>query len=213
MHEPLTPKQEEFYRWLVRFQRKHGYFPTYQEVILGFGLRSKAHVKHFLDQLEAKGRLRRKPGSSRGMALVSRQFAIPYCGHVSAGKGIDFADVEQECIQLTADLVPPDEELFAVSVKGDSLVDALIGDGDLLLVARTPRVENGQLAVVRIPSRVFPDGETTCKRFFQRGSQVELRAENPAYAPLHLDASSVEVQGRVVGVVRTHWASGLARSA
>ena len=206
--EPLTEKQEEFYRWLIRFQSRHGYPPTYQEVILLFGLKSKSHVHHFIGQLESKGYLKRRAGSARGITLRTRQFAIPFCGTVAAGTPVTFEDDAGDLIELTADLVSPHDSLYAVAVSGDSMIDALIRDGDLLVVQPAPKVENGQLAVVRVASETFPDGETMCKRFYQRGERVELRSENPRYAPMFFPKEDVEVQGKIAAVIRSElWGS------
>ncbi len=211
--EPLTEKQEQFYRWLIRFQSTHGYAPTYQEVILLFGLKSKSHVHHFIKQLESKRYLKHRAGSARGIALTTRRFTVPFCGTVAAGQPITFDDDTGDLIELTADLVSPDDGLYAVAVKGDSMNDAFIRDGDLLVVLHTPRVENGELAVLRVPSEVFPEGETTCKRFYQRGEQVELRPENPRYAPMFFAAKDVVVQGRIVAVIRSEARGALPRTA
>ncbi len=211
--QPLTYKQEQFYRWLIRFQSRHGYPPTYEEAMLGFGLRSKAHVHHFIKQLESKGYLRHRSGSARGISLTTRQFAVSFCGTVAAGRPITFSDDTGDIIELTADLVSPSDGLYAVAVSGDSMIDALIRDGDLLLVVDTPRVENGQLAVMRVPSETFPEGETTCKRFYQRGDEVELRPENPRYSPMFFSARDVQVQGKVVAVVRSELWGALPRCA
>lgn len=209
MHrEPLTEKQEEFYRWLLRFHSRHGYAPTYEEAMAGCGIRSKAHVHHFIKRLQSKGYLRHHPGSARGIVLTDRKFSVPFCGTVAAGTPITFPDDTADLVELTADLVSPRDGLYAVSVKGDSMIDAMIRDGDLLVVLHSPKVENGQLAILRVPSETFPEGETTCKRFYQRGEQVELRPENPRYSSMFFPARDVEVQGKVVAVIRSElWGS------
>jgi len=211
--EPLTDQQEAFRRWLIRFQRKHGYSPTYDEIMRGFGCKSKAHVYHFIRHLEEKGHLRRKPGSARAIELLNERFAVRLCGKVAAGHPINFADDTGDTIEITADLVPPCGDLYAVQVAGDSMIDALIRDGDLLLVVKTPHVENGQLAIVRVPSPIFPEGETTCKRFFRSGNLVELRPENKAYSSTYFPQQDVVIDGKVVGVIRSELWGSLAAAA
>lgn len=203
MHqEPLTEQQEAFRLQMIRFHYRHGFAPTYEEMVREFGFKSKAHAAHYVQQLEAKGYLRRKPGSARALELLDRRFSVPFCGKVSAGKGISFTD-PQGCVEVPPDLFPPSDDMYAVEVSGNSLIDALIRDGDLLLVARADRVENGQLAVLRFPSPNFPDGETVCKRFFHHKTLVELRSENSGFPPRYLPSEAVQVQGKVVGVIRS----------
>lgn len=202
--EALTPAQEEFWRKLVRYVRKHGYAPTYEEMVAEFGLKTKSHALHYVRQLERKGYLRRKANSPRALEIVSRPFAVPFCGKASAGKGISFTDVVGT-VDVPPDLFTPADNLYAVQVEGNSLEDALIRSGDLLLVLAADRVENGQLAVVRVPSEQFPEGEWLCKRFYQRNALVELRSENPHYPARFVPAQQVQVQGRVVGVIRTEF--------
>lgn len=202
--EVLTPSQEEFWKKLLRYMRKHGYAPTYEEMVAEFGLKSKSHAVHYVRQLERKGYLRRKANSPRALEIGWRPFPVPFCGKVSAGKGISFTDVI-DTVDVPPNLFVPADNLYAVHVEGNSLEDALIRDGDLLLVLATDRVDNGQLAVVRVPSDQLPDGETLCKRFYQRDSLVELRSENPRYPARFVPAQDVQVQGRVVGVIRTEF--------
>lgn len=209
--EPLTEQQEAFRRQMMRFHYRHGFAPTYEEMVREFGFKSKAHAAHYVQQLEAKGYLRRKPGSARAIELLDRRFAVPLCGKVSAGRGISFTDANGT-VEVPPDLFPPSDDLYAVEVSGDSLLDALIRDGDLLLVVKAERVENGQLAVLRFPSPAFPDGETACKRFYQHKVLVELRSENPNYSPRYLPAEEVQVQGKVVGVIRSELRGALPRA-
>lgn len=202
--EALTPSQEEFWKKLVRYVRKHGYAPTYEEMVTEFGLKTKSHAVHYVRQLERKGYIRRKANSPRALEVAPRPFPVPFCGKASAGTGINFTDIVGT-VEVPPDLFVPADNLYAVQVEGNSLEDALIRSGDLLLVLAADRVENGQLAVVRVPSEQFPDGEWLCKRFFLRNSLVELRSENPRYAPRFVPAKDVQVQGRVVGVIRTEF--------
>jgi len=202
--EPLTPSQEEFWKKLLRYVRKHGYAPTYEEMVREFGLKSKSHAAYYVQELERKGYIRRKANSPRALEIVPRPFGVPFCGKASAGKGINFTDVVGT-VDVPPALFVPADNLYAVQVEGNSLADALIRSGDLLLVLAADRVENGQLAVVRVPSEQFPEGEWLCKRFFLRNSLVELRSENPGYPPRFVPARDVQVQGRVVGVIRSEF--------
>ncbi|MDH7490458.1 MAG: transcriptional repressor LexA [Anaerolineae bacterium] len=202
--EALTPSQEEFWKKLLRYVRKHGYAPTYEEMVTEFGLKTKSHAVHYVRQLERKGYIRRKANSPRALEIAPRPFSVPFCGKASAGKGINFTDIVGT-VDVPPDLFVPADNLYAVQVDGNSLEDALIRSGDLLLVLAADRVENGQLAVVRVPSEDFPEGEWLCKRFFQRNSLVELRSENPRYPPRFVPARDVQVQGRGVGVIRTEF--------
>jgi repressor LexA len=205
--EPLTQSQEEFLRKLQRYVHKHGFAPTYEEMVTEFGLKTKSHAVHYVRQLERKGYIHRKANSPRALEIVPRPFAVPFCGKASAGTGINFTDIVGT-VEVPPSLFVPADNLYAVQVQGNSLEDAMICHGDLLLVLATERVENGQLAIVRVPSDEFPDGAWLCKRFYHRGALVELHSENPRYPPRFLPAQDVQVQGKVVGVIRSEYWNG-----
>jgi len=206
--EPLNEREEAFRRWLIQYKRKHGYAPKYREMMTGFGFKSTSHVRYMLDKLQAKGHLHREPGSAGAIALLNERFTIPFCGKVAAGLPITLRDNTGESVEVTADLVAPSNDVYALQVEGNSLIDAMIRNGDLLLVAKTSQVDNGQLAVVRVPTPAFPEGETTCKYLHEREELITLRPDNPAYPSMHFDRKDVEVVGRVVGVIRSElWGS------
>ncbi len=130
-------------------------------------------------------------------------FNIPVLGTIAAGEPIPlpqegFSPVGYESIALTRDIVGSPEGIFALRVHGDSMIDALIHDGDLVIMRHQPYVENGEMAAVWLTD----DNETTLKRFYLEDGQVRLQPANPAYKPRFVPADRVRVHGKVVAVIR-----------
>jgi repressor LexA len=119
-------------------------------------------------------------------------------GRIAAGQPISFADWEEEFVELTRDIVCEQEGLYALRVKGNSMVDALVYDGDLVIMKHQQHADQGDMVAVRI----VDENETTLKRFFQEQNCVRLQPANPAMQAMYYHPSNVEVQGKVVAVIR-----------
>jgi len=199
----LTHRQKEIHAFLDTYARKHGVVPTYEEIRRHFGFRSYNAVFKHLKQLEARGYLssrwenRRQAYSLREPeAWSTAAVPLPLLGRVAAGKPIEALE-DPDTVDVPESFLGTGEH-FALRVRGDSMVEDGIHDGDLILVREQARADNGQTVVALI------DGEATVKRFHQKGRTVELRPANARLEPLKLDARKVTIRGVVVGLLRKY---------
>ena len=197
--EELTPAQQELYDWLADYIGSHRHSPSIRQMMEAMGLRSPAPVQSRLRHLQQKGWLTWQEGQARTLQLLGGPAAgIPLLGAVAAGGLIDTFDDVQERLDLAP--VLETRGLFALTVNGDSMVEAHIADGDVVLmepVSDPARLRNGTIV-----SALVPGSGTTLKHFHRSGGEVRLEAANPAYAPIVLPAQEVMVQGRLVAVWR-----------
>jgi len=204
--EDLTKRQREVLDSICEFVEENGYPPTHEEIQLEIGLSSKSHVHFYLKALEREGYIERAPNIPRGIRLTSKfgrgRFAniieVPFLGQIAAGDPISFSDAGHETIELTRDIVRDGEGLYALRVKGDSMIDALINDGDIVVMRHQQQAGNGEMVAVRLKDR----DETTLKRFYREQGRVRLQPENPIMRPLYVHPANVEIQGKVVAVIR-----------
>lgn len=216
----LRPRQEHMIEFIQVFQDEHGYPPTIREIGAAVGISSTSVVNYNLEKLEEQGRIERNRDVSRGLRLLddglkpamrregSRVRSLPLYGAIAAGYPIPVPDDPEavlEMVTVPTDLTPRSGEAFALRVKGHSMIDALVDDGDLIVVRSQSRVETGQMAVVEVLEPAEMAG-ATLKRFYDYGDRVELRPANPdpAYKPFVLHPSQVKVHGGVVGVLRRY---------
>lgn len=199
--QELTPAQQELYNWLADYIGNHRHSPSIRQMMEAMGLRSPAPVQSRLRHLQQKGWITWQEGQARTLQLLAGGAAaggIPVLGTVAAGGLIEPCDDVQERLELAP--VLERRGLFALTVHGDSMVDAHIAEGDVVLME--PVNDPGRLRDGTIVSALVPGSGTTLKHFHRRGSQVSLEAANPAYAPIVLPADQVSVQGRLVAVWR-----------
>ncbi|MBM4042875.1 MAG: transcriptional repressor LexA [Planctomycetes bacterium] len=208
MAKALTAKQKEILEFLRVEAARRGCPPTIREIGARFGLRSTGSVRDHLRALERKGHISRRRHLSRGIVLTAApraarpqppapRPAIPLVGDIAAG-------APQLAIESAVDSLPLDPalfgggELFALRVRGDSMRDAGIYEGDHAIVRRQATADNGDIVVALL------DDEATVKRFFHEGHRVRLQPENPAFQPIFLEPRQAEVRllGKVVGVLR-----------
>ncbi len=199
----LSPRQRRVLEFVRQYSAARGYPPTCEEIRAGLRLKSTSMVYRELEALEGAGRLRRTPGASRGLQLSEPEanggvFSVPFLGTIAAGEPISFGDPVYAALTLTGDIVRQQEGLFALRVNGDSMVDALVNDGDIVVMKRQTEARNGEMVAVRLLDR----DETTLKHFFRENGHVRLQPANPTMAPLYVHPSQVEIQGRVVAVIR-----------
>lgn len=203
MSEPLTDRQQQVLDFIHAHHRQHGVAPSLREIQHHFGLASPFGIKRHVDALTEKGALRRLDGKARGLlpAAHPRRGAlaeIPLFGTIPAGYAVETQAAEPESYVSidTASLgVRPNAKLFALKVRGDSMVNASILDGDtVFLTPREPRPHDIVAALI--------DGESTLKRYLVQRGRPFLRAENPRYPDL-LPATELVIQGVMVGLLRT----------
>lgn len=197
--EPLTSAQQELYDWLAEYIGVNHHSPSIRQMMQAMGLRSPAPVQSRLRHLQQKGWITWQEGQARTLQLLGGLASgIPVLGAVAAGGLVEtFDDVEERL-----DLAPVLETqgLFALTVNGDSMVDAHIADGDVVLME--PVLEASRLREGTIVSALVPGSGTTLKHFHRGKGIVRLEAANPAYEPIELPADQVQVQGKLVAVWR-----------
>ncbi len=198
--EPLTTAQQELYDWLSEYIGEHRHSPSIRQMMEAMGLRSPAPIQSRLRHLQQKGWITWNEGQARTLQLLGDAIGggIPVLGAVAAGGLVEaFDDVEQ---RLELEPVLATRGLFALTVNGDSMVDAHIADGDVVLME--PVMEPSRLREGTIVSAMVPGSGTTLKHFHRDGRQVRLEAANPAYEPILVDAEQVAIQGKLVAVWR-----------
>ncbi|MGH2602650.1 MAG: transcriptional repressor LexA [Dehalococcoidia bacterium] len=207
----LSPKQQKIYEFIRKFVEDRDYPPSIRDIQVACNISSTSVVDYNLKALERQGLIRRDREISRAIELLDngrrrpRTFAVPVLGAIAAGQPIPVPSAETFAEVATADRIDVAEEMtggyddvFALRVKGTSMIDALINDGDIVLLRATNEVRDGDMVAVWIKSQ----GETTLKHFYQEGERVRLQPANSTMEPIYADAADVEVQGRVVSTFR-----------
>ena len=206
----LTRRQREVMDYIADFLREHGYSPSFQEIARGMGLSSLATVHKHVLTLERKGFLRRGYNQSRSIepgprylqeARRARQdrarAELPLLGRIAAGQPVEA--LEQPGAISLGDFTG-NKDVFVLQVKGDSMIEEHILDGDYILVEKTGQVADGDIAVA-----LLGGSESTLKRFYREpNGRVRLQPANARMKPLVVPAADVAVQGRVIGVLRRY---------
>jgi len=200
--KPATERQKSILDAINAFTSERGYPPSVREIGERVGLSSSSTIHAHLKALEKRGMIHRDPTKPRALrsetptppAGSPDAVVMPILGRVAAGVPITAQeDVEGEFL-LPAGFVPRASNAFMLRVQGESMIEAAIMDGDLILVRPQPSAENGEIVVAMI------EGEATVKRFYRESGRIRLQPENAAMAPIY--ASDVEIIGRVEAVVR-----------
>jgi repressor LexA len=212
---PLSERQKAMLAYIETFIGDNGYPPTIREIGEACDIPSTSVVNYNLNRLEREGYIVREGKVSRGIRLVrtvdgggldqSVVLRVPLVGRIVAGEpvpvpGSDFSYFgADEAIELTRDIVKEDTELYALEVEGDSMIDAMISDGDIVIMKSQPTANNGEMVAVWLTDKE----ETTLKRFYREKGKVRLQPENATMKPIIInDPETVQIQGRVVAVVR-----------
>src|SRR5512141_762453 len=201
----ITRRQRQVYDFISDFVQEKGYSPSFEEIGEGLGLSSLATVHKHVSNLEKKGLLKRDYNRSRSIDVLpirarARQqpegISLPLMGRIAAGQPIEAIETP-ESISL-ADITRS-KEVFCLQVMGTSMQDEHIVDGDYVLVEKTQTARNGEIVVALVNG-----SDTTLKRFFKEGDMVRLQPSNATMEPIMVPAANVQVQGRVVGVLRKY---------
>ena len=197
---PLTTAQRELYDWLCEYIGVHRHSPSIRQMMQAMGLRSPAPIQSRLRHLQQKGWITWQEGQARTLQLLGGrgERGIPVLGSVAAGGLVEPYEDLQERLDLTPMLET--RGLFALTVNGDSMVEAHIADGDVVLLE--PVLDPSLLRNGTIVSAQVSGSGTTLKHFHRRGDTITLEAANPAYEPIVLPADQVSVQGKLVAVWR-----------
>jgi repressor LexA len=213
----LSPRQQEILAFLKRFIEENGYPPTIREIGQAVHTSSTSVVSYNLNLLQAKGYIQRDREISRGVKLIERGMErpgrasvsglvrVPVLGRIVASEPVPIPDENSspldvdESIALTRDIVQEKGPIYALQVKGDSMIDALIHDGDIVVMRRQSEVKNGDLVAAWLKA----EKETTLKRFYRESkNRVRLQPANPTMAPIFVHPSNLEIQGKVIAVIR-----------
>lgn len=206
----LSPKKRRIIDFIVRFGRRRGYPPSVRDIVAGCGLSSTSVADYNLKILEREGYIRRHREVARGIELLNRSEArrslqVPVIGQIAAGEPIPVPDVDtwdpaasSETLEVSQDLIRGKEGIYALKVKGSSMVDALINDGDIVLMQHVSVVENGEMAAVWLKA----EKEITLKKLYIEPGRIRLQPANRAMKPLYVAPDNVEIQGRVIAVIR-----------
>lgn len=193
--------------FIRNFLKEHGYAPTVRDIARGCGISTSSVVQHHLNVLEREGTIHRDPQVFRSIRLVQSESPgrreVPLLGTIAAGEpipvpGTDAWSSHSETIGLPDDMVRGGDNVFALKVKGVSMIDALIDDGDIVIMEQTTTVGDGIMAAVWLKDRQ----EVTLKKVYREGKRVRLQPANRQMAPIYQDADNIEIQGKVVGVIR-----------
>jgi len=211
----LSERQKGIIEFIRSFQHESGYPPTIRQIGEAVSISSTSVVNYNLNKLEKDGYLTRDLKVSRGLRLVDsvesvavqiidNVVRIRMAGRIAAGEPIPVPNASEsyapdDALELTRTLVKdPPENLFALKVQGDSMIDAMVNDGDIVVMKKQETARNGEMVAVWLADRE----ETTLKHFYLESGRVRLQPANKSYQPIYADPKNVQVQGKVVLVVR-----------
>jgi repressor LexA len=206
----LSPKQGRILQFIRKFIDARGYPPTVRDIVNGCKISSTSVVAYNLARLETAGYIRRHADISRGIELVSNQpgnrhtVTIPVIGEIAAGEPIPVPDsdtwetVAPEELVITEDLTRGKQRVYALRVRGNSMIDALIKDGDIVLMEYATSAENGDMVAAWLKT----EKEVTLKKLFRETDRIRLEPANTHMQPIYSTPDNVEVQGKVITVIR-----------
>ena len=212
MEQKLSFRQQGILEFIADFLDEHQFPPTIRDIQTGCHISSTSVVDYNLQILQREGYLRRFPEVSRGIELLDGAtrgskrdtVRVPVLGNIAAGEPLHvpsqdmWSNDELESVDVPAFLTNGRADVYGLRVKGNSMVDALVADGDLVLLEPVPQAETGDMVAAWLTDR----DETTLKRFYIEGDQVRLQPANETMEAISVPANSVAVRGRVVGVFR-----------
>ena len=206
----LSVKQKRIFKFVEGFLFDRSYPPSIRDIQFGCGISSTSVVDYNLDILEKEGFIRRHPEISRGIELLGNasgsnlRIQVPIIGQIAAGKPIPVPDPDtwniaaSEMIDVPRDLARDREGVYALRVKGLSMIDALINDGDIVLMQYVNTVENGVTAAVWLKA----EKEVTLKKVYVERDRVRLQPANSQMQPIYTEPDNVDIQGKVIAVIR-----------
>jgi len=203
----LSPKRKQILDFITRFIREKDYPPAVRDVADGCGISSSSVAQYHLDVLEKEGYIHRDREVARSICLVGREpgpSTVPLLGTIAAGEPIPVPSPDtwnnppEESIEIPPDLTRNQNRLYALKVKGTSMIDALIDDGDIVLMQQTNTAEEGDMTAVWLKDRE----EVTLKKFYRERERIRLMPANRLMEPIYCRPENVEIQGKVVGVLR-----------
>ncbi len=206
----LSSRQKAILKFIRSYLGENSFPPTIREIGAAAGISSTSVVNYNLKRLQEWGYLLRQKDVSRGLRLAADApdlvpaggvVRVPMAGTIAAGEPIEIGEGvfdEEDALELTRDLLPQHDNLYALQVRGDSMIDAMVSDGDIVIMQHQQEAQDGDMVAAWLSDR----GETTLKYFFQERDQVRLQPANPTMEPIYVDPAVVQIQGRVLMVVR-----------
>ena len=213
MKRPLSERQQRMLQYIQNFVLDNSYPPTVRDIQSGCDISSTSVVDYNLQILEREGYLQRRREVSRGIeilkdttsSVINRLTSVPVLGNIAAGNPLPISgsgpwnDSDIDNVDIPISLTKGKENIFGLRVKGESMIDALVGDGDLVLIEPTEQARNGEMVAAWLKN----EEEATLKHFYLQGENVHLVPANSQMNPIVVPASNVAVKGRVVGVIRS----------
>jgi repressor LexA len=197
--------RERIFNFLHEFFDERGYAPTVRDILKGCDISSTAVVQHHLDVLEREGRIHRDPEVFRSIRLTEKRniTGVPLLGVIAAGKPIPVPSPDTWTNQTLDTIELPQEmtgnrQVYALRVKGQSMIDALIDDGDIVLMEPASTARNGEMVAAWLKD----ERSVTLKRFYMEPDKVILKPANRTMKPITIRPENIEIQGKVVGVIR-----------
>lgn len=229
VRKQLKERHKQVLGVIQEYHAKHGYAPSYREICARTDITSTSMVNYYLEQLEEMGYIERSENISRSIQItraaqekvnqllgnvkqvvqdISRSLTIPIVGRIVASEPVPIPETDfslfdaESTIDIPESLIPfnvQKEKLFALEVEGDSMIDAMVNDGDVIIMKPAQEAKNGEMVAVRLKDQ----NETTLKHFYHEGDRVRLQPANPTMDPIYIDSSTeIEIQGKVVLVIR-----------
>ena len=201
--QPLTKRQREILDYLNEFIQQHGYAPSLEEIGHRFNLSSLATVHKHLTNLQEKGFIRRSWNRSRSVELLpsrsgGRAVDLPMLGYVAAGLPIE-AVASAESISVPESLVSGRRDTYVLRVRGESMIDEQIRDGDWVVVEDRKSADNGEMVIALVEGQ-----DVTLKKFYREAGRIRLQPANASMQPIYVEPDDVQIQGVVVGVMRKY---------
>jgi repressor LexA len=203
----LYKRQKEIVDYISQYIQKNNSSPTLQEIASAMGLSSLATVHEHINTLVKKGVLRKYEGAVRGLEIVSENFEsnlsgieLPLVGYIAAGKPIDALENSYETVTVSPDMVSSVKKCFVLQVKGDSMIDEGIFNGDYVVIQKQDTADNGDIVVA-----LLDNGFATLKTYYREsGGRIRLQPANPKMDPIYTTESDLIIQGKVTGVIRKY---------
>jgi len=198
----LYKRQRQIVDFISQYIQKNGYSPTLKEIAEAIGVSSLATIHEHLQALQRKKIIKKHEGTVRGIELIDRTFIkvndsvdLPFLGYIAAGSPIEPNTDTNATFKVSPELVTGKKRAYVLQVKGKSMIEDHIEDGDFIVVEETEAVNNGDIVVA-----LLDNGLATLKRFYREDPRIRLEPANSAMSPIY--ATNVRIQGRVVGLIR-----------
>ena len=195
----LTKKQKQIYNFIAQYMEKYGYAPSLKEIGNEFNVSTVSTIHKHISNLIKKGLIKRAKGVARSIELVGKKVGelimVPMSGVITAGKPIEAIEIPDEVVEIAKDRRFQDGELYALKVRGNSMIGDGIFDGDIAIIKKQAWADNGDTAVA-----IIDDNEATLKKFYKEKGRIRLQPANPTFQPIF--RKHVEIRGIAVKIIR-----------